>query len=83
MKAHELKIRSIYFDRIALGQKTFEIRKNDRDFQTGDTVILREINIDNPLYSGRELSYKIGYVFSGEEFGVQKGYCVFSLISIN
>jgi len=41
---HELKLEQTYFSRVASGQKTFEIRKNDRDFQVGDILILREFN---------------------------------------
>jgi len=41
---HELKCRPEYFARIETGQKTFEIRKNDRDFQVGDILILKEFD---------------------------------------
>ena len=39
---HELKTHPKYLQRVASGQKPFEIRKNDRDFQVGDRVILKE-----------------------------------------
>lgn len=39
---HELKCWPEYFARIGTGQKTFEIRRNDRDFQVGDILILKE-----------------------------------------
>lgn len=39
---HELKIWPQYFCRVADGSKTFEVRNNDRGFQPGDTVVLRE-----------------------------------------
>ncbi len=39
---HELKLRSEFYLRVATGQKPFEIRKNDRDYQVGDRLIMRE-----------------------------------------
>jgi hypothetical protein len=39
---HDLKIWPQYFCRVADGSKTFEVRKNDRGFQPGDEVELRE-----------------------------------------
>jgi hypothetical protein len=39
---HELKIWPQYFDAVMTGRKNFEVRKNDRGFQAGDVVILRE-----------------------------------------
>jgi hypothetical protein len=39
---HELKIWPQYFDAVIRGDKMFEVRGTDRDFQTGDDVRLRE-----------------------------------------
>lgn len=44
---HELKIWPQYYCRVANGTKTFEVRKNDRGFQPGDTVILKEYDPTN------------------------------------
>lgn len=42
MTTHRLKTEQPYFDAIAGRQKTFEVRRNDRAFQTGDTLVLLE-----------------------------------------
>ena len=39
---HELKILPQYFEHVLSGNKTFEHRLNDRGFQTGDNVVLKE-----------------------------------------
>lgn len=75
---HDLKILPEYFDAVVTGVKSFEIRKNDREFQTGDTVTLREW-VGDTKYSGREYTAQIGYV---TEFEQQPGYVVFSLLDL-
>ena len=40
---HQLKIESQFFEEIVKGEKTFEVRENDRDFQKGDYLGLNEI----------------------------------------
>ena len=42
MTIHKLKLNAAYYDDSASGIKTFEIRKNDRDFKVGDILELRE-----------------------------------------
>ncbi len=39
---HDLKSIPEYFNAVRHGHKTFEIRKNDRDFKLGDTLHLLE-----------------------------------------
>jgi len=39
---HDLKTWPLYFAAVSSGKKTFEIRKNDRDFKVGDILILKE-----------------------------------------
>lgn len=66
---HELKIDPQYYQRIANGSKTFEVRENDRGFQLGDTVVLKEFDRTQNSqgraigYTGSpDLKFKIGYV---------------------
>jgi hypothetical protein len=47
---HELKCAQEHYIRIISGQKTFEIRKNDRNFQVGDILILREYDAKRGQY---------------------------------
>lgn len=67
---HELKIQSCYFNAILSGDKLFEIRRNnDRGYQKGDTVTLRECDLGliHILYSGREINAEITYVTNYEQ----------------
>jgi len=46
MRTHELKCWPEYYEQVASGRKSFEIRVNDRDYQVGDTVaVLRRGNV--------------------------------------
>lgn len=47
---HDLKITPKYFDDVWNGIKRFELRKDDRDYQIGDTLLLREW--DGEKYTG-------------------------------
>jgi hypothetical protein len=41
---HELKVQGPYFNVIANGNKPFEVRRNDRAYQSGDVLVLREFH---------------------------------------
>lgn len=75
---HILKILPCYFEAVLDGKKTFEIRENDRGYQAGDTVVLREHD-KVMLYTGRELEFKIGYVLN---FAQKENWVVFSLLPL-
>ena len=77
MKTHRLKTVQPYFERCWQQSKTFEVRKNDRDFQKGDTVYLQEYDAETNLYSGKEIRGTILYVLH-EYPAIEKGYIVFS-----
>jgi ASC-1-like (ASCH) protein len=78
MKLHELKIKREYFNAIKSGEKTFEIRKNDRDFQVGDIVnftVVEEKSVDSG-YEASELS-RAGFTVtpsSSIEDSLARGY---------
>ena len=80
MAQHELKIAPIYYQQVFLGYKNFEIRKNDRDFNAGDRVFLKEFDVDSQVYTGRQLIADIGYVCDYEQ---KPDYVVFSLLRVH
>jgi ParB family chromosome partitioning protein len=78
---HELKLHTDYFDRLVSGQKTFELRKDDRDFQVGDTLELVEVFGDYGRTSeeSRKLLATVSYILRGYP-GLDVGYCVLALV---
>ena len=78
MKIHELKILPEYYDAVRCGDKRFEIRKNDRDYHTGDILRLKEW--DGKQYTGEELDSVVRYIYHGiDEYGLAEGYCIMSI----
>lgn len=80
---HKLKILPQYFETVKEGAKTFEIRKDDRDYKVGDTLILKEyrplLNIEN-RFSGEEIKKEISYVLKDcSDYGLEDGYCILGL----
>lgn len=75
---HELKTWPIYFEAILTEEKPFEARKDDRGFEVGHDLRLREWNPENSQYTGREIITGITYVLRGTEH-VGRGYCVLGL----
>ncbi len=77
---HRLKILPKWFDLVLTGQKTYEVRKFDRKFKTGDALSLEEWTERG--YTGREIGCVIGYVFDHKQAndGIAPGFCVFSVL---
>ncbi|CAB3441059.1 TPA: DUF3850 domain-containing protein [Listeria monocytogenes] len=73
-KSHELKILSEYFWDIVVEQKTFEIRKNDRDFQVGDRLILKEFK--RGKLTRRWIAVEVTYITNYEQ---KEGYVVMGI----
>ena len=85
MKLHELKIRHEYLIDVSLGTKTFELRKNDRDYQVGDLIRFIDITKDyteNDIepYIDENTLYRITYVLKDvEKYGLDKDYCILAI----
>jgi hypothetical protein len=83
---HELKTWPEYFEEVKNGNKTFEFRDNDRDFEVNDLIILKEWKPNEHMphvgyYTGREITVKITYVLS-EGFGLPYGKAILSICSV-
>lgn len=70
---HNLKVFTARFDPILHGLMTGENRRNDRKYQVGDTVTLREGEQDKDIFraTGRLVNARISAV---DTFGCQEGY---------
>lgn len=60
---HELKTWPLYFEAVANGSKTFEIRKNDRDFKADDVLVMCEYEPARQIYTGNFLTCRVVDVF--------------------
>lgn len=70
MTLHDLKTWPRFFDDVASGRKTWEVRRvDDRTFQAGDSLRLREWDPANGAYTGRETTVRVTYVVSLSEIG--------------
>lgn len=77
---HDLKILPIYFEAVALGIKTFEVRKDDRPYQVGDTLLLREYG--NGEFTGKKLKAKVTYILRDSVF-CKDGYCIMGIKEVD
>ncbi len=77
---HSLKTWPEFFEPLLEGRKKFEVRVNDRDFQVGDYLWLREFDATKEQYTGRELVKRVSYLLDSPNFlGLSLGYVALSL----
>jgi hypothetical protein len=76
-KTHILKCVNPYFQELIDGNKTFELRQNDRDYQLGDVLILKEYFPETDNYSGRDHSLSVDYIIWNHR-GLNINYIVMS-----
>lgn len=76
---HVLKALPEPFDAVWRGWKTHEFRRDDRGFQVGDRIRLREYFLDADRYSNREVRARVTYVSHGPQWGIPEGYVAMSL----
>jgi hypothetical protein len=79
---HDLKIQHKWLIRILVGEKSFEVRLNDRDFQVGDTIKFLPLHNEKETVNAYDYQspiplYAITYVHSG--LGMAEGYVVLGI----
>lgn len=74
MRVHDLKILNDFADSVVAGDKTFEIRENDRGFQKGDFIKFRAVEktgLINYQHLINSKFYEITFVLNG--WGLENG----------
>lgn len=75
---HYKKLTQPYFNDVWKGEKNFELRKNDCNYQVGDLVVLQEYDAIRKVYLGREIEAVIDYMLENY-LGIKEGYCILSI----
>lgn len=86
MAIHELKTDPDAFTESMVGNKKWEIRLNDRNFQLGDTLWLWETKFSGDemrkgkplIYTGRKLEVVVLFILEGA-YGLKDRWCVMSV----
>lgn len=75
-KVHDIKIGKEFFEDVKNNVKTFELRKNDRDYKVGEILELHEYEAGEE--TGKTCRKLITYMLK-EFTGLQDGYCILGL----
>lgn len=73
---HELKIAPEYFEKVITGEKTFEVRRDDRPYAVLDKLRLREYKGHG--YTGREVTVAVSYILRDKNY-VKGGFCILGI----
>nr|DAF88253.1 MAG TPA: activating signal cointegrator [Siphoviridae sp. cttuu15] len=78
-RRHKLKLAKMFFDDVRSGRKSFDLLKNDRNYQLGDIIEYREM--DKGEETGRVIEKEVIYILEGFK-GLQENYCILALADI-
>ena len=79
MMEHVLKTWTKPFNAVLEGRKRHEYRIDDRPYQVGDVLRLREYIVCRKQFTGRELRATVTYLARGPVFGIPDAYLVMSI----
>lgn len=78
VNTHHLKCWPEYFDAVYHNIKPFEVRRNDRNYQVGDILVLQEYDPDIDEYTGRETRQRATYILRNYE-SINSDYIVIAI----
>lgn len=79
-RIHELKLWPTYFEAVACGDKSCEIRFNDRDFKLGDKIVFHEWEPRHKVYLGRSTTVVIAHIlYATPVNGLGDGFVALSI----
>jgi len=78
MKRIDLKLIQPYFSQVKHRFKPFEVRKNDRDYEVGDTLVLHEWIPEEEKYAGDWFEREVIYVFDNPDY-VKEGFVILGI----
>ncbi len=78
MTEHHLKTWPEFFTAVVSGDKTFEVREDDRGFEVGDVLVLREYAV-GVGFSGYEVRRRVTYIMRGGAFGLEPSHVVLAI----
>lgn len=77
-RVHQLKVECEFYASLSLHLKNFEVRKNDRNFQVNDILILREWSAAIEAYTGLYLCAQISYILDDPRY-CKESYVILGL----
>lgn len=75
-KVHSIRLAKTYFNDVASGKKSFELRKNDRGYKVGD--MLEMLEFADGRNTGRIIQAEVAYMLEGYT-GLEEGYCILGI----
>lgn len=82
-QCHEIKVWPPYFQQTADGNKTWELRVDDRDYHVGDILVMKEWVPAITSYTGRVIEARVTYIVKSSEetkfFALPSGMCIMTI----
>lgn len=80
-RTHHVKIYPGNFAMMKAGQKPFDVRLDDRQYERGDTIVFKEWDPDVERFTGETITREIGCKQIWE--GLSPGFAAFGLVDVS